>query len=122
MNRHTFVRDSSNKIGLEKIGLRVEVTEKDLRKGERFSCSKCPIGLAIRRVLPRARQIEVDPADKGVTVLCAGVEYFSVLPETVAEFALNFDEWGPDPANEDVNMEGEPRARPFGFWLGFEVL
>ena len=38
--------------------LRVEVTEEDIARGERMSCTRCPVALAVRRALEAPEALE----------------------------------------------------------------
>jgi hypothetical protein len=66
--------------------LRVQVTERDVRRGETGSISSCPVARAVRRELDWKRTVVV-----GGSFLDVGCYETAELPEAVRKFIRLFD-------------------------------
>lgn len=66
----------------------IHVTQKDIDKGQRFDCKKCPIALAIKRTTHHKCVV----GDKLATIHKSGNWYSYQLPEEAQRFVALFDD------------------------------
>lgn len=79
--------------------MKVEVTKRDIQKGEPGSCRKCPVALAIARATRHKKPVLV-------TLHCADVsDKLFALPRKAQRFIARFD-------------MGLGKVKPFSFNLG----
>jgi len=68
--------------------IKIRVSAKDIKNGERDNCSNCPVALAVRRVFDADETIEVD----GEEILIMSSPYCDIsLPPIVRKFVSDFD-------------------------------
>lgn len=70
--------------------IRITVTEEDIARGKRESCTGCPIGRAAKRALGRDFAPEVNPMTLDVLLKGALVAY-AWLPKRAQDFIADFD-------------------------------
>lgn len=68
----------------------VNVTKNDIKRGVKADCSRCPIALAMRRILKAGTVISVIPEQVGLKRRERYFNHFS-LPDMARRFAEAFD-------------------------------
>jgi len=71
----------------------ISITQQDIDFGQRGSCSRCPIAIAIRRKIPRAGAIAVSPYS--IRWVHDDVWWDAYVPSEVKEFITKFDAYCP---------------------------
>jgi hypothetical protein len=85
------------------------VTQKDLKKGIKYNCDKCPVARSIKRRLKHRNIIYIAVTPSFVTFICSdSTVVTNPLPEKVRDFIINFD-----------NM-GKHSVKSFRFYLEFD--
>lgn len=84
------------------VTMRIEVTQEDIKKGERHSGISCPIALALKRALPgRHVGVSEETADIGENARV-------LLPLEAQDFIDDFDDGlGVDPFAFELDYSGE---------------
>ena len=92
----------------KKYCFKVDVTEKDIKKGRQGSPYHCPVALAIRRAINRTDNIYVAVTQMEIEVTSEKFNITVTLPKKIQNFVERFD-------------EGSKKVKPTSFVLRFEV-
>jgi hypothetical protein len=99
--------------------MKIQVTKNDLGKGERGSCERCPVALAIQRTYDlkngKNKMVVVDENGVGIWDKYYGEQHYQ-LPQIARDFIHSFDNY-----SKVVCGDFWKYFKPFSFKIGKRI-